>query len=64
MFSLYLQKIFFRSGSNALSVARSRVRTPNVARDLMESADARSGHNPYESAELRGAALAFLRVMR
>jgi len=64
MLSLLLQEILFRSVSAAVPAIRRRKDTPNVAQDLMESAGARSGTNPYQSAELRGAALAFLSVMR
>ncbi|APW35916.1 hypothetical protein RD110_00730 [Rhodoferax koreense] len=35
-----------------------------VANGLMQSAEARAGQNPHEAAELRGAALAFLSVIR
>jgi hypothetical protein len=35
-----------------------------VAHNLMERAEARSGRNPRGAQELRGAALAFLRVIR
>lgn len=35
-----------------------------VAHNLMERAEARSGRNPRQAQELRGAALAFLRVIR
>ncbi|MDB5893574.1 MAG: hypothetical protein JWQ88_1105 [Rhodoferax sp.] len=35
-----------------------------VANGLMQSAEARAGQNPHEAAELRGAAQAFLSVVR
>jgi hypothetical protein len=35
-----------------------------VANGLMQSAEARAGHSPHEAAELRGAARAFLSVVR
>lgn len=35
-----------------------------VANGLMQSAEARAGQNPYEAAELRRAACAFLSVVR
>jgi hypothetical protein len=35
-----------------------------VAHNLMERAEASSGRNPRQAQELRGAALAFLRVIR
>ena len=35
-----------------------------VAHNLMERAEARSGRSPRQAQELRGAALAFLRVIR
>ena len=37
---------------------------PGVAQDLMERAEADAGRNPVEAAELRGAARAFLSVVR
>lgn len=35
-----------------------------VANGLMQSAEARAGQNPHEAAELRGAAQAYLSVVR
>ncbi len=37
---------------------------PNVANQLMESAEACAGTNPYQAAELRRAAQQFLSVVR
>ena len=37
---------------------------PNVAQDLMERAEADAGRNPAEAENLRGAARAFLSVIR
>ena len=35
-----------------------------VAQHLMESAEARAGSHPYQAAELRSAAMAYLSVVR
>lgn len=35
-----------------------------VAHSLMEAADARAGTDPFQAAELRGAALQFISVVR
>ena len=37
---------------------------PSVAQDLMERAEAEAGRNPAEAENLRGAARAFLSVIR
>ena len=37
---------------------------PGVAQNLMERAESKAGRNPVEAAQLRGAALAFLSVVR
>ena len=36
----------------------------SVAQNLMESAEARAGSHPYQAAELRSAAMAYLSVVR
>lgn len=38
--------------------------TPDVAYQLMESAQTRAGRNPYQAQELRNAASAYLSVVR
>jgi regulator of sirC expression with transglutaminase-like and TPR domain len=46
------------------STRRLAARTDGIARQLLESAEARAGLNPQQAQELRGAALAYLRVVR
>ena len=43
---------------------RSRIGHAAVPRSLLERAEARAGTNPRQASELRGAALAYLRVVR
>lgn len=48
--------------SNALS--NHDATAPEVAHCLMEAAGARAGTDPFQAAELRGAALQFISVVR
>jgi hypothetical protein len=43
---------------------RSRIGNAAIPRRLLEDAEACCGSNPHEAAELRGAAVAYLRVVR
>jgi hypothetical protein len=42
----------------------SRIGNATIPRRLLEEAEACCGSNPHEAAELRGAAVAYLRVVR
>ena len=44
--------------------APKAIAAPSVAQDLMERAEAEAGRNPAEAENLRGAARAFLSVIR
>jgi hypothetical protein len=47
-----------------LAPARNRIGNAAIPRSLLEEAEARCGSNPHQAAELRGAAVAYLRVVR
>lgn len=55
--------MLFRFIQRALSAAVSP-RAPSLASELMERAEASAGTDPRRAAELRGAALAYLGVVR
>jgi hypothetical protein len=58
MYTLFAQLVRF------MTPARARMGHAAVPRRLLENAEALAGHNPRQAAELRGAALAYLRVVR
>ncbi|GAB2604569.1 hypothetical protein GCM10027034_42140 [Ramlibacter solisilvae] len=58
MYALFAQ--IFR----LMAPTRGRLGHAAIPRLLLERAEARAGNNPRQAAELRGAALAYLRVVR
>ena len=58
MYKLFSQIFHFLPLSPALAPIHG------VARNLMERAEARAGRNPHQAQELRGAARAYLSVVR
>lgn len=64
MLSLIAQFLLFSPIRRADSVTETAMRSPSVANDLLESADACAGRDPRHSAELRSAALASLSFVR
>ena len=58
MFRILSKIVSFMSSRNALAPASG------VAHQLMERADASAGRDPHQAQELRGAARAFLSVIR
>lgn len=64
MFHLINQMAHLRYWQLGTSAASANPADNGVANGLMQSAEARAGQNPHEAAELRGAALAFLSVVR
>ena len=50
--------------ARVVTPGRSRIGHAAVPRSLLEHAEARAGTNPRQAAELRRAALAYLRVVR
>ena len=57
-----MNRIFFR----IIRLIQPRIAVPanDVAQNLMERAEAVAGSNPYQAAELRSAASAYLSVIR
>ncbi len=49
---------------NPFTTAAALPAADDVAHELMERAEANAGRNPHQSQELRGAAQAYLRVVR
>lgn len=49
---------------SAMPASASNLEVKNPAQSLMESAGARAGSHPYQAAELRSAASAYLSVVR
>jgi hypothetical protein len=49
---------------NPFAIAAPQPVAGDVAQNLMERAEATAGRNPLQSRELRGAAQAYLRVVR
>ena len=56
--------VLFSQIARFFTPARNRIGHAAVPRQLLENAEARSGSNPRQAQELRGAALAYLRVVR
>jgi regulator of sirC expression with transglutaminase-like and TPR domain len=54
----------FSQIARVFAPARPRLGHAAVPRALLESAEARAGLNPRHASELRGSALAYLRVVR
>ncbi|HSI52732.1 MAG: hypothetical protein ACAH21_09375 [Ramlibacter sp.] len=55
---------FFAQISQILSFGRKPSLSGGVARQLMETAEARAGSSPHQAEELRRAASAYLSVVR
>ncbi len=64
MMNLINQMARLRNWQLGMSAASANPADHGVANGLMQSAEARAGQNPHEAAELRGAACAFLSVVR
>lgn len=56
--------MYFLLSQIARILAPSRIGHAAVPRALLERAEARAGTSPRQASELRGAALAYLRVVR
>lgn len=54
----------FAQIARLFSAALPAARNNEVAHQLMERAEARAGSNPHQAQELRGAAAAYLSVVR
>ena len=54
----------FKQIADLMTLANTPKFVPGVAQNLMEQAEAEAGRNPFEAAELRTAARAFLSVIR
>ena len=64
MLNFINQMAHLRNWQLGIGAKRATPDDQGVANGLMQSAEARAGQNPHEAAELRGAAQAYLSVVR